>query len=364
MNPLVARAARIGLGPALVLAAAAWTGAPTGTHLPDPGGVNAVVPNTTTPTVLGVDLYSDQSYTSAIVQKDGPRALTYITGTLKAKAVGIVWDYVTPWDKSNVVTTSKKTLSVANVEYLTQVAQADGLSVEYRPLIKVLNGSSPWEGYIRPTDPTKWFNNLYNAELPYLKVAQQLHVKEFVVETEMRDMNTSPLWGAFLKRVKQVYGGIVSYAELGNQYYYKTRHLFPVRWYGITSYPDFNLPDTASVATLVKAWRKVFATVPGAVLHATAIDETGIPALDGAYHDPSKWVTTGTLNETVQARFFASACIAASEIHLRAIYFWNVNLTDDPANPPYPSPTTFEGKLGATAIADCNADFGTQSARH
>jgi hypothetical protein len=39
MKPLVARAARIGLVPALVLAAAAWTGAPTGTHLPDPGGV-------------------------------------------------------------------------------------------------------------------------------------------------------------------------------------------------------------------------------------------------------------------------------------------------------------------------------------
>jgi glycosyl hydrolase family 113 len=358
----LSRITRTGLAATLLLAAlaavpvAASAATPPAARFPDPGGTNKAGPPIPQKPLLGVDLYAVKNYPAAVVSRDGLRDLSYIQSTLGAQSVGLVWDFYSPGDRSNVVKTTTATLSVANLQTLTEQAQADHLSIQYRPLVVVQKGSQ-WEGYLSPANQAAWFASYYSAELPYLKLAQKMHVREFVVQTELRDLNASKQWPAFLAKVKKVYSGIVSYAALGAQYYPRSRHLLPVRYYGMTAYPDLNLPDTATVARLVTAWKKVFAPVPAKLLKTTAIDETGIPALSGAYHDPSKWTAKGKLDETVQARFFSSLCIAAKDLGLRAVYFWNANLTDDPEHPPYPSPTTFEGKTGATAIAGCAALF-------
>jgi hypothetical protein len=302
--------------------------------------------------VLGVDLYAQTNYSGRVVGRDGPRDLTYIRHTLGAASVGIAWNFFSPKDFSNTVRATGQTLAPAHVAYLTRRAKADHLSVEYRPLIKVQHGSQ-WDGYISPPNQARWFANYYRTLLPYLRVAQRLHVGEFVVETELERLNSSSQWPRFLRRVRRVYHGVVSYAALGTQYYPRSRHLLPVWKYGVTAYPNMNLPDSARIPRLVQAWKQVFASVPAGIRYRTAIDETGIPALDGAYHNPARWARKGHLNETVQARFFSSECVAVKDLHLRAIYFWNVNLNDDPLRPPFPSPTTFEGKKGAKAIRGC-----------
>jgi hypothetical protein len=302
--------------------------------------------------ILGVDLYATSNPSQRIVRRDGIRDLTYIKDTLKASSVGIAWNFYTPADSSENVGHTRNTLTMANVAILARTAKADGLSVEFRPLVKVQRGS-PWEGYVFPPNQAAWFNSYFKTELPYLQLAQRLHIREFVFQTELRDLNKSPLWGQFIRRVKRVYGGIVSYAALGAQYYPRSRHLLPVRYDGQTAYPKLNVPATTKVPALVKAWKRYYAAVPPRIRFMTAIDESGIPAMDGAYRNPSAWRKHGTRNDLVQARFFTAECTVVKDLGLRAVYFWNVNLTTYPYSKPA-SPVTITGRAkSVAAIAGC-----------
>lgn len=162
--------------------------------------------------MLAVDLYAPANYPAAVVRADGTRTLAYIKNVLHANTVGIVWDYFSASDTSSTVQRTRKTLTPRNVAILTRIARADGLRVEYRPLIFVPSAPNPWEGLILPANPLQWFASYYQAELPYLKVAQRLHVREFVLATEMHVLNGSHLWPLLFSRAASVYHGTVSYA--------------------------------------------------------------------------------------------------------------------------------------------------------
>jgi len=307
--------------------------------------------------VLGVDLYSVGSPLLRVARGEGRRDLAYIVHTLHADSVGIAWNFYTPDDHSNRVEHTNGTLSPWDVAALTREAQADHLTVEYRPLLKVQRGSQ-WSGYVSPPDQAAWFASYYRAELPYLRVARRLHVREFVTSTELVALNTASQWPGFLARVRRVFHGVVSYAADRADYLAPAnRLLLPVRLYGTTAYPDSNLPDSASAGQLAAFWERVYGRVPEPILSKTMIDEIGIPAQAGAYAEPWAWRRVAPLDETVQARWFTAACTAVEALHMRGLYFWNVNLADDPAYPPFPSPTTFEGKRGAAAIGRCARIF-------
>ena len=169
--------------------------------------------------VLGVDLYARNNYPAAKVEADGRRTLAYIKNVLKADAVGIVWNFYAPNPYNAIVNATTATLSATNVAILTKIAIQDHLLVEYRPLIMVPSVPNHWQGLIDPYPPTKWFNNYYRAELPYLRLAQQFGVREFVTQTEMNDLNSSPLWPSFFARVSQVYHGVISYAAWDGNYF-------------------------------------------------------------------------------------------------------------------------------------------------
>jgi len=306
------------------------------------------------PPVLGVDLYSKSNYRTAVVRVDGIRDLAYAKRFLAVASVGIAWNLYSPANHSNQILRTRNTLTPTHVGLLTRIARSDGLSVLYRPLVKI-QGPKQWEGYVAPEDTARWFANYFQAELPYLRLAQKYHIKEFVVGTEIVQLEQSApasQWRWFLNKVRHVYRGLVSYASWGGDFYPARQVVPPTAWYGVTAYPDFILPDSAPVSLLVRSWIRLFRYVPHAILTRTAIQEIGIPAGDGAYHSPWNWSRPYVHNETVQVRWFLSACYAARQLQLRGIYFWNLNLTDNPANPPF-SPVTFEGKRGASAIRLC-----------
>jgi len=169
--------------------------------------------------VLGVDLYALSNYSTAEVEADGQRTLAYIKNVLKADAVGIVWNLYAPSPYTDAVKVTDATLSASNIGILTRIAIQDHLQVEYRPLVLVPSAPNHWEGLISPYPLAGWFNNYYQAELPYLRMAQQLRVSEFVTETELYDLNSSPLWPSFFTRVSQVYRGVISYSSWDGNYF-------------------------------------------------------------------------------------------------------------------------------------------------
>jgi len=308
--------------------------------------------------LLGVDLYATNNYPAATVQAYGERMLSYIKDTLKANAVSIVWNLYMSSDTANRVWAGRKTLSVANVEILTEIAKQDGLTVYYRPLIFVPSARDTWEGKVRAADPAKWFNSYYRMELPYLKAAQQFGVPEFVAETEMQNMNEDPGWSPFFQRIARVYHGNVSYAAYETDYFPPQRHLQNLAALGMDMYESFpRLRASASAAAVLAGWEYYFNQVPKSVLERTTIHETGIEARAGAYAAPSVLGAPGRLAPKVQASWFTAACITVKKYDLRGVFFWKVDLADNPVHPAR-SLSTFEGRAGARAIAACASILG------
>ncbi len=311
--------------------------------------------------VLGVDLYALGNYSTPQVEMYGKRMLSYIKNVLKADTVGIVWNFYAPSISSDAVKTTEATLSARNVAILTRLALDDHLLVQYRPLILVPSGASPWEGQITPYLQPTWFNNYYRAELPYLKTAQRFHVAEFVTGTELVQLNSTPLWAPFFARISRVYHGLISYSVWDGNYFgaspesqLKTaRPQFPpVKYVGMDMYWHAKIPPNATQAQVTAAWESLFGKVSPSLLKRTAIDEMGIEARAGAYGSPQDLGMTGRLDERVQVRWFTAACNTVRRFHMRGVFFFKVDLTDNPDHPA-PSLSTFEGRKGAAAISTC-----------
>ena len=304
--------------------------------------------------VVGVNLYAVANYTAEQTRAYGERTLPYIKNTLHAGAVDLVWNMYSPGYGSNVVLTKKNTtLTAANVGILTKMAQHDGLFVEYRPLLFVETKGNTWEGLIKPKNPTKWFNSYYQQNLPYFKMAQQDHITEYVIGTEMKALSPAKQWKSFLAKSAKIFRGQISYAQ--NQYVYfpPNTDLPPTRLTGVDMYePLKNVSAGASLSTVEAAYDKFFAKVPASILRRSAIQETGIEARVGAYQNPPNLTLTGKLDPTIQYNWFTAGCAAVKRFHLRAIFFWKVDLADNPAHPAT-SESTWEGRLGAEAISRC-----------
>jgi hypothetical protein len=311
--------------------------------------------------VVGVDLYAPENYTAAQVKADGERTLAYIKNVLKADAVGIVWNFYAASLYTATVDATSATLSANNVGILTKIATQDHLLVEYRPLILVTSTPNQWEGLINPYPPAEWFNSYYGVELPYLRLAQQLGVREFVTASEMQDLNSSPLWPSFFARVSQVYHGVISYTSWDGNYFgfapgtwfqAARPDLLPAKYLAMDMYWHMNLPGAATTAEVTTEWEDLFSKVPPSVLRRTAIDETGIEARANAYSKPEDLNAPGLPSDQVQVNWFIAACATVHRYHMRGVFFFKVDLTDNPTHPAK-SLSTFEGREGAAAISEC-----------
>jgi hypothetical protein len=304
--------------------------------------------------VVGVNLYAVTNYTAAQTTAYGERTLPYIKNTLHASAVDLVWNMYSPGYHSNSIVTSKTTtLTAANIAILTKIAQGDGLYVEYRPLIFVQTTGNTWEGLIDPSNPAKWFDSYYAQNLPYLKMAQHFHINEYVIGTEMKRLSPAKQWKSFLAESAKVFRGQISYAQ--NQYVYFPPYtdLPPTALTGVDMYePLKSLSPWAPLSKVEAAYDKFFAQMPASVLRRSAIQETGIEARAGAYQEPPNLTLTGTLDPAIQYNWFMAGCEAVKRFHLRSIFFWKVDLADNPAHPAT-SLSTWEGRLGAVAISRC-----------
>jgi hypothetical protein len=305
--------------------------------------------------MVGVNLYAKANYTAAQTEAYGTRTLLYIKNTLHASVVDLVWNMYAPsYTANSVVANRATTLTPANVGILTKMAERDGLFVEYRPLIFLETKGNNWEGLIEPANPVKWFSSYYAQNLPYLKLAQQYHIAEYVIGTEMKRLSPAKQWKSFLARSAKIFKGQISYTQDQYVYFPPNTDLPPTRLTGVDMYEPLKLPASASLSQVEAAYDKFFAKTPTALLRRTAIQETGIEARAGAYANPPNLTLTGKLDPIIQYNWFMAGCAAVKRFHLRAIFFWKVDLADNPAHPAN-SLSTWEGRRGAAAISSCES---------
>jgi hypothetical protein len=302
--------------------------------------------------VLGVDLYVQRDYPSQVLAVDGARDLAYIHHHLHAAAVGFVWNYDTPSNSSDTVRSTSITLPPAGLAELTRQAEADGLAVQFRPLIRV-GPREKWEGAIRPASQAAWFTSLWRAERPYLRLAQRLHVGTFVVASEMEYMNSAPGWARFLTRAREVFHGQVTMSLWDGNYLAGQVPAGLSSAVGMDPYPNTGLPDGASQARVTAAWRRVFASIPAAVRFKTTLDEVGFIAESGAYETPQEWHRVAPANYRMQERWFTAVCRTVAYYHMAGVFFYDMNLAVNPAVPNI-FPGFFTARPGAAAIARCS----------
>lgn len=308
-----------------------------------------------TGTLVGVNLYAINNYTAQQTALYGQRMISYIKNVLHAQAVDIVWNLYQPSRHYSAAETLSTTFSAANVGILTRIAQQQHLIVEYRPLLFVLHVSDSWEGRIQPADPSAWFNSYYQLNLPYLQMAEKYHINEYVIGTEMDKLLPDIQWTSFLANCAKVYHGEITYASHENKYFPPGPvKLLSTQLTGVDMYEPIKLPATAPLAAVEAQYDAYFAKVPAAQLRRTAIQETGIAARAGAYAKPATLGGEGATAPQVQYNYFTAGCEAAKKYHLRAIFFWKVDLADNPAHPST-ALSVFEGRQGAVAISRCES---------
>jgi len=315
---------------------------------------------------VGVNLWVTRDYSLAQTKAWGQRNIKYIAQNLGLHAIAIDWDYNVPGLHSNTVdATGPRTPSIADIKALTTIAKSYNLRVEYRVLFAI-NNKDTRSRSISPANLHAWIESLFAAEIPALQLAENEKVSEFVAGTEMASIDENPIWGVFFSAAGLLYHGILSYASWGGNpaqggFFSPKRVLLPLTYYGVSAYPSINLPSTASVAQLVTAWKNILRYAPPGVLARTAIDEIGIRAVPGAFLHPWLMPNSGTPTrpslvtegDVAQARWFQAACIAAGAVRMRGIYFWSLQLSEDPANPSL-APTEWVGRpLSVAAIKNC-----------
>jgi hypothetical protein len=251
---------------------------------------------------------------------------------------------------------------------LVAIAHHAGLAVLLRPLVDLTSpgrrgGEKGWRGIIAPADADVWFGHYWTAVRPYLAMAQADHVEHVAIASELDSIAAAPQWTALIAKARSVYTG-----DLVFDYSWNTSE--PKSWKShatraVDAYP--NLSDGASGQTstqLLAQWNGLLATngsyaIPD--LSTVAVDEVGILAQVGAYLDPaasSLPASTHPFNQSIQVRWFTTACAFAKQHHLPGLYFWGAWLSRNggslPSTPSTSRPSDIQPATQA-AIRKCFA---------
>jgi hypothetical protein len=286
---------------------------------------------------LGIQVYWHTMGSSADVRTAADKVLNYVAG-LGANSVGLTFPVFTDGvHPTRVYTVSGSTPDPTTLNIVIAEAKARGLRVTLRPLIDETNikdAKQDWRGTIAPVNLTNWFASYWSVLKPYVQLAQQTGVTDFVMGTELNSLvYQKSHWQTIDAAAAQIYTGELDYSDnwdiwmSGGSY-------SPAPSVDLDAYPDLDLSDNASVSQLTSAWTQWLHNRSTTTLSKTVLQEVGIAAASGAYHHPALWATAGEkVVPSIQINWFAAACSSARALHLPGIFFWDVDSNADPANP-------------------------------
>jgi hypothetical protein len=313
---------------------------------------------------LGIQVYwtaNQDDGSDAVVQAKARRIINYAI-SLNANSIAISFPFYTGGITSDeVYAESGATPTAAHIAiFLAQAAQSH-IRVTLRPILdeEVLVAENPlaWRGSIEPSDRAAWFRNYRKLLLPYAAVAQAGHAATLVLGTELESLEDDSHWHGLIKSIRTVYSGQLTYDENYDEFA-ANDSILPLHSYDIDAYPRFDLPDSASVATLTHAWDAWLGAHPIAVRRKLTLTEVGIDAVADSYGDPGAWLSTinSPIDAKVQANWYRAVCDAISAEQIGGgVYWWEVNFDVDPADPgPFLSDRlTFVGRPAQQVIRNC-----------
>lgn len=221
-----------------------------------------------------------------------------------------------------VIADPAKTESDASLLASFQAAEADGLSVVFKPNLSPLDGTPT--SSMAPTDVAAFFAS-YEAEIVHLAtIAQEGGVTTFAIGNEMSSLSGAqylPYWTDIIDAVRQVYHGQLTYSAATDEAY-KVSFWNELDVIGVNTYPPLTTNENPTVQQMVQAWNEVpsnpyWAAVfedksPVDFLHSLSeqynkqvlMTEVGYRSMDGTAIEPGSWIASGTPDPNAQADAF------------------------------------------------------------
>jgi hypothetical protein len=319
---------------------------------------------------LGIDVYwvANARDSAAIIQAKARRIIDYAIN-LNANSIILSFPFYTREITSDRLHADSSTPSPAHIALFLKEAARSDMRVTLRPILNedalVAQNPNAWRGSIEPVNRAAWFQSYQELLKPYAAVAAEYHVKTFVIGTELASLEGDPLWSRLITNVRTVFPGQLAYDENYLEYQQHDTNL-PLHVFAVDAYPRFQLPDSATVGELARAWELWLGAHSVTVRRKTVLSEVGITAVAGAYSDPGKWIGVqhSPLIPVMQSHWFKAACEAVRKEHIDGLYWWEIDFDADPANPaPFQSnKITFLGRPAQQQVKACFAQLSGATA--
>lgn len=243
---------------------------------------------------------------------------------------------------ATTVTQLPTTPSVTSVMQGICKAHALGFRVFLVPLIKVIQATNHWSGYIHfdtIIQAQQWFESYWQIYKPYVMMAQQTGVEQLAISTEDTWLQThaqASLWNQLIAHIGTAYHGMLTYdmnwtydtswSDLGNPVpsWLLNPQLASI---GVSTYlPLTNTAARVAPEKIDALWRnsvKIELDNLAVLLHKTVfISEIGYPNNSDALSHP--WTADDTPPDPTEQ---AAACEAAianviTDPHIAGIFFW------------------------------------------
>lgn len=308
----------------------------------------------------GVQLYWEEESPrrpDAFIEKQARKQAEYLIG-LGANSVSVSFPYYIKNSTADVLSTSAKTPSAERLQKVLKVFKDAGFRTTLRPIMDegTLKQSNGWRGNIDPASRSAWFASYEKLIDPYLEAAENAKANTFVIGTELNSLEGDTGWDKVVASAEKTFSGEISYdANWDN--YVTGRINMPVNHLGVDAYFPIKVPDTAPVEDLVTGWNKWLDKKATGPLPNILVSETGIGAMNGAYHAPGDFYVKRAVNAQVQANWYKAVCEVVQDRKMQGIYWWSLWFDDDPNTKPddkVASRLDFAGRpLTEKAIKSC-----------
>ncbi|OIJ99165.1 glycoside hydrolase family 113 [Streptomyces colonosanans] len=308
----------------------------------------------------GVQLYWEEEKNKSsdtFIENQARKHAKYLIG-LGANSVSVSFPFFIENSTSNKLSAGAKTPSPERLQRVLKVFKDAGFRTTARPILAegTLEQSKDWRGSIEPASRSAWFASYQQFLTPYLKAAQDTKADTFVIGTELNSLEGDAGWDALVSYAEKAFSGEVAYdANWDN--YVSRRINMPVNHLGVDAYFPIKVPDTAPVGDLVKGWNDWLDKKATGPLPNILVSETGIGAMNGAYHAPGDFYARRALNPQVQANWYNAVCQVVQDRRMQGIYWWSLWFDDDPNTEPddkVASRMDFAGRpLSEKAIKSC-----------
>lgn len=305
----------------------------------------------------GIQVYTHTAAGDRPADEYAAEVLDYVV-RVGANSVGLTFPLYTDAVRATTVSPGPETPPPDVLAAIVSAAHERSLRVMLRPVIDEANlAQTPgeWRGTLRPPDLDGWFASYEEALIPFLEMAAENEVEEFVLAAELTSLQRhEERWAALAESARQVFPATLSYTFNWDG---TDTELLPEDSLGIDLYYNVDVDDNAGPEDISAGLAAALRRIPQSMRERMVAQEVGIPGQAGMYRNPWYWGSddSALYVPEIQSTWFTGACQAVQENGLQGIYFWMIDSSENPSmiNPEDSRTASFIGRAGEDAIRDC-----------